>query len=500
VRALGAAPASVARAATIGPLIAIVAGAALAVALAIALSPTMPIGSVRRVDPSRGFDVDGLIFVAAVAVIVVLLGVFTAVLAYRGARHARRLTSAPRPSRVVAVSGNAGLRAPALTGLRFALERRDETRAPATRAVMLGATIAAAALVAAITFGVSLDTLVHEPRLYGWGGDAAITAAQGYGNLPLDGLHKILDRDPSVAAWTGATFGFATLDGLDVPVLGIAPASAVLPPIVHGHAPRDTSEMLIGASTASALHKSIGDRVVVGGTQPLTIAGIATFPTIGKVHAAHTSLGVGAMIAPELVPGVDRDITGVQQPNLGPRVVFVRFHDGVDRARELAHLRTTTQPLAGFAGLDVLAAQRPAEIVNSSEVGRAPILFAVALGVGALVSLGLALASSVRRHRRDLALLKTLGFTRRQLAATVAWHATANTVVALVLGVPAGIVVGRSLWRLFAGQLDVVVQPNVPVAALAVLAGVALVAANAAAAAPARIARAVKASVLLRSE
>ena len=110
------------------------------------------------------------------------------------------------------------------------------------------------------------------------------------------------------------------------------------------------------------------------------------------------------------------------------------------------------------------------------------------------------MASSVRRHRRDLALLKTLGFTRRQLAATVAWHATTSTVVALLVGVPVGVVIGRSLWILFAGELDVVVEPSVPVAALAVLVGVALVAANAAAAAPARAARGVKASVLLRSE
>jgi ABC-type lipoprotein release transport system permease subunit len=45
--------------------------------------------------------------------------------------------------------------------------------------------------------------------------------------------------------------------------------------------------------------------------------------------------------------------------------------------------------------------------------------------VGAVAALGLTLTASVRRHRRDLALLKALGFTRRQLAVCVAWQTTA---------------------------------------------------------------------------
>ena len=42
----------------------------------------------------------------------------------------------------------------------------------------------------------------------------------------------------------------------------------------------------------------------------------------------------------------------------------------------------------------------------------------------------LTLVASVRRRRRELALLKTLGFTHRQLAAVVAWQST----IAVALG------------------------------------------------------------------
>ena len=60
----------------------------------------------------------------------------------------------------------------------------------------------------------------------------------------------------------------------------------------------------------------------------------------------------------------------------------------------------------------------------------------------------------MRRRRRDLALLKTLGFTRGQLAGAVAWQSTVVAVVGLVVGVPLGIPGGRWLWYLLARRLS----------------------------------------------
>ena len=65
----------------------------------------------------------------------------------------------------------------------------------------------------------------------------------------------------------------------------------------------------------------------------------------------------------------------------------------------------------------MLSVQRPAEIVNYRSMGATPAILGAALAVGAISALVLTLTSSVRRRRRDLALLKALGFTRRQLAA-----------------------------------------------------------------------------------
>ena len=70
--------------------------------------------------------------------------------------------------------------------------------------------------------------------------------------------------------------------------------------------------------------------------------------------------------------------------------------------------------------------------------------------MGAVVALALMLVASVRRRRRELALLKTFGFVRRQLAAAVAWQSS----IAVLNGVVIGNVLGRVLWILFSHEVD----------------------------------------------
>ncbi|MGH8997616.1 MAG: FtsX-like permease family protein, partial [Acidimicrobiales bacterium] len=122
------------------------------------------------------------------------------------------------------------------------------------------------------------------------------------------------------------------------------------------------------------------------------------------------------------------------------------------------------------------------------------------LGVGAVVALGLTLLASVRRRRRELALLKTLGFTRRQLATTVAWQASVAVAVGTVVGVPVGIVIGRLLWATFAGEINAVPVAVVPVLSVGLIALSALVLANLLSYVPGRLASATPTAVLLRAE
>ena len=148
----------------------------------------------------------------------------------------------------------------------------------------------------------------------------------------------------------------------------------------------------------------------------------------------------------------------------------------------------------------VLGVQRPAEIVNYGTIGETPALMATALAAAAMVALGLTLTASVRRRRRELALLKSLGFTHGQLAAAVAWQASVSSAVGIIIGVPVGIAAGRTLWTLFAREIYAVPQPTVPVLWVAVVALGTLALANVVAAVPGRMAARTPTALLLRAE
>jgi ABC-type lipoprotein release transport system permease subunit len=101
-----------------------------------------------------------------------------------------------------------------------------------------------------------------------------------------------------------------------------------------------------------------------------------------------------------------------------------------------------------------------ADVRNLQHVANLPALLGALVMLVALGTVAHALVTSVRRRRRDLAVLKTLGLVRRQVAATIAWQATTFAVVALSLGLPLGIAVGRWAWQLTAAALGVAPSRN----------------------------------------
>ncbi|HVE18754.1 MAG TPA: FtsX-like permease family protein [Ilumatobacteraceae bacterium] len=385
--------------------------------------------------------------------------------------------------------------------MRFALGDRNRV---AARSAIISAVAATVAVVAAVTFAASLSRLVRVPGLFGWNFDAAVVSGNGYDNLDEARVHEILDKDFAVAKWSGVYFGADAVGDVAVPLIGMQPDSTVRPTLVEGRFLDDDTEIVLGQATARALHADVGDEVVLkgdGSPHILRVVGIAVLPTIGKTHAQHTSLGRGAIVVPGLVPGSDLDILGVHEDKpLGPNAVFVRFMPGVAAGAELAHLRQTTAPLAGFAGLDVLEVQRPAEIVSADEVGAAPVLLAIGLAIGATIALVIVLVTSVRSHRRELAVLTALGFTRKQRAATLMWHSTIVVTFGLLIGVPLGALVGRALWQVFAKRIDVPAPAVAPWGATVVIVLCALFLAVALGLGPARTARRLNVSAALRDQ
>jgi ABC-type lipoprotein release transport system permease subunit len=117
-----------------------------------------------------------------------------------------------------------------------------------------------------------------------------------------------------------------------------------------------------------------------------------------------------------------------------------------------------------------------------------------------VTALALTLVASVRQRRRDLALLKTMGFMQRQLTAAVAWLASVAALVGIVVGVPVGVVVGWWLWDLFAQQIYAVPESTVPISSLLLVAVGTLVLANIVAAILGRTAAHRPTALMLRGE
>ncbi len=504
IRAMGADPRTTFVDGLFGTIIAVIAGSLLAVGIALALSPLAPIGPTR---PHLGahFNADWTVLVVGWVVFVVVLSAVTAAYSYRSQSHrdsksARHLSRSDRA--LARVAGAAGLPIAVVTGVGFALETGGGRRTVPMRSAIVGAAIALIIVGASTTFATSLRTLVSSPPLYGWNWSAALNGGGGVGDLP-SAIFKPLAADPDIAVTSNAYFAVLLIDGKPVPVMGEDPGAAIQPAQLSGHNLQDASQVVLGVSTMDMLHKSVGDTVVVtsGGskTTTLRIVGTATMPAYGQSGSAHLEMGVGAVMNYTLIPLAKRDI--FDNPP-GPNAILVRYRSGVSAAQGAKSIQHAVAVASGGNAPSNLVdrVERPSEIVDYRSLGNTPIELGAVLAGGALVALGLTLMSSVRRRRRDIALLKALGFSRRQVITTVATQSTIAVGLGALIGIPLGIVVGRTLWNLFANSIHAVPRVVVPTSTLIIVTVVALVLANVIAALPARIAAQTPPAILLRAE
>jgi hypothetical protein len=521
LRALGGSPSMSATASALGPLAAVVAGSALSVVVAIGLSPLSPIGPVRAVYPDGGFAFDGLVLGFGFLFLFALLTAITFGLIQRRSRrvanHARR-ARVPVGSRAGRWASDTGLPVTAVVGIRFALESPGDRDAAPVRSALVGAVLAVTIVVATLTFGSSLNTLVSHPSLYGWNWNYAMTS-NGNGVPPQ--TSQLLAHDPYVAAYSSDNFANAQINGVTVPIILTTYRAKVTSPILSGHEVTGPDQIVLGAETMQELGKHLGQTVTAQyGTKEdypvyvpptkLKIVGTATLPAIGGTLTLHTSMGVGAMIPLSVEPPAFMKFLHSKYEVLnGHSVVFVRLRSGAPTSLAVASLRTIARidqkaidatPDGGGSSESVQSVLYPAEIENYRTIGVIPDLLALALAMGAVVALGLTLIASVHRRRRDLALLRTLGFTGRQLLSAVAWQASVAGVIGAIFGIPLGILLGRSLWILFANNIYAVPRPTVPFVSLILVALSAMVLANVVAALPGRSAARTSAAQVMRGE
>ena len=209
---------------------------------------------------------------------------------------------------------------------------------------------------------------------------------------------------------------------------------------------------------------------------PMQIVGRSTFPFFGHGSFTPTGLGVGAQVA-----DTPHYVLNPGDTQAGFNFVLVHVAPGRDHDANVARLERDLVS-TDLCGVDnqctVTTAARPVDIVNYDRVLTTPIALAAVLAFLAVLIVAYLLITSVRRRRHDFAILKVLGFTRGQVSAAVAWQATTLAVIALVVGIPLGLVLGRFAWATFAANLPVPSDPVIPAVALALAVPAALFIAN----------------------
>jgi ABC-type lipoprotein release transport system permease subunit len=475
-------------------------GAALAVVVAVALSPLMPIGLARAAEPNPGLSFDWLMLGAGAAavlggcVLAALLPLWRSTASL--STYDQHLRS--RPPLTVTRLARWGAPPAATCGVWMALERGRGRTAVPVRSTLAGAVIGIAALAAAVTLGASLGNLLNKPALFGVNWDADIL-----NNAGPDGVvsaESVLKSDVDVAAaayrYSGLTIQLngthVTQGDIFIPVKG-----DLRPVIVEGHSPGD-NEIALGTRTMASLHLRVGDSVHGAAENPdaapvaLRVVGRAVLPPgqfVGRI-------GVGVVVNNTTL----QRMAGVAQGYVlrRPFIISVRFRPGVAASPASDHLLATL--LAADPQFIVQPPPQPNDLVNFGRIQNLPIILAALLGFLAVATLAHLLVSSVRRRRRDLAMLKILGFDRGQIRRTVAWQATTLGLFAAVVGIPLGVAAGRISWNLLAGGLGTVSQPVSPLLLLAFLVPATILLANAVAAVPAAFAASVRPAVALLAE
>lgn len=436
--------------------LALVAGALVGIGVLWWVSPG-PQGLVAVVRASSARALDGVVLLVLLALVAVA-SLVAAVLALRttAAATLARASTGARPWR------RARIGSPVVDdGVRAALRAR--TAAPA----LGGGVLLTATLSAALVFGASLGSLLATPAAFGWPWDASLMAGYGYFGLDLESAGAELDGDPAVAQWSALGFsGEVTVAGRPVPALvDYSPEPGGGFTLLAGTAPRGGREVALGARSARDLGAAVGDQVVLEGLfdPPLevTVSGLAVLPSLGPFEAERTGPGTGLVMPFAALEHSRFD------PAFAPLLVSfvgVDLHDDHDGAAPRDELRQRLRPFdrSGFPEVGHAGAVRPPEIVDARATRAIPV-WVVAV-FSAVTAAGATFVSwaSVRARRRDLAVLRALGFRRRQVRASVVITSCTMMATVLAVGVPIGVLVGRVLWRSYAEQLGVLPEPAPP--------------------------------------
>jgi hypothetical protein len=448
-------------------------GALGGVALAYGLSPLAPVGEARIAEPSTGFSFDHtILLVGAVATVlaVVGLGLWPAIRSSR--RSGSRATPVAVPSKIVGLLRRAGAPPSSVIGVGRAFERGHGERAIPVGSALLGMILAVTALSGTVVFGASLTHLTTTPALYGQPFDAVFTNNAVPGATGPNVLKSLLGNR-HISQITAGIGGDVAINGQTVDA--IASRSVRGPTLltaISGRLPQRDNEVTLGAATMRLVGTHVGSTVRVsvpspdGGTRisNYKVVGTEAFPPDFGAGGLGTgaSFSIGGLLAAQCAPGPSRSSCEKQasgNPNENYLVRATRGHVGKIALLKLARLYSTS----------VQFPMAPTNLVNFGQAVNFPLILSLVIILFGLATLVHVLVVSLVRRANESQILVAIGFVRQQVALTFVWQALAIALIAIIVGIPLGVALGRFSWRVFADNLGVVPMPVVAVRAISLI-------------------------------
>jgi putative ABC transport system permease protein len=319
-------------------------------------------------------------------------------------------------------------------------------------------------------------------------GKAAVDVTQGQGSFAPsvpDSLLTKVRRLDSVALAEGSVNGTATLIGRNgkaivfggAPNLGFSISSGNSPfnplGLVSGAWP-GKGQIVIDRTTAKRKHYAVGDEIGVqaeGPARRFRISGIVRFGSASALGGA-TLAGFDTATAQRLF----------EKPHKLDEIAIAR-KPGVSEDRLLSEVRSVLPPTAQVRS-GTAQAQEDQKQTNSFISFLRDFLLAfggIALFVGSFV-IANSLSITIAQRTRELATMRTLGASRRQVLSSIVVEALVIGVLASVAGLLLGFGLAKLLFKLFDAlgftlpNSGLIFQPSTVVIALVAGIGVTLIA------------------------
>ena len=238
--------------------------------------------------------------------------------------------------------------------------------------------------------------------------------------------------------------GGKTVEPKFAPAIVVSATRAPFDPLrnVSGRLPGQRGEVLVNRKLAQDEHLTVGQRVGVTtrtGIQRVRLVGIADYGNVASIGGA--TLIVAPMADVQAWYGLEGKVSRVvasAAPGVTPAALVARLRRTFPRTIEI---RTGEQAAAEDA-------KTASDSIGSFLTPALLAFSGAALLVGAFIIFN-TFSISVAQRRRELALLRSIGATRRQVLTAVAAEALVLGIIASVLGLLCGLGFARGMGALF---------------------------------------------------